>query len=612
MSQTDTQPPAPSSDDPATNLAATQLSLTPKLTDFLDLATLQEIQDAFTAATRLQTTIVAADGSPITAPTNTPQRDASNAALAHLISPEDLDHDTVTAPIMLEGKHIASINITPGTPDADETATENPPSPCSGTSLPATKHRKDFIALTQKLGLTPKPANQLLCAFDEALASQKAAAIQLLYQLASAITRLCYEEYQARLRARELSALYKLSSNLSNHQQLDDILEAAVHAIADILAVKAVSIRLLDKDDDTHLVPRAVHNLSPEYLTKGKIQLDTDNMFHDAISGQTVYVKDMTTDPRVLFPGDAASEGLASMLAVGITYQSKPIGTIQLFTAATRDFSHYEIHLTRAIADLLASAIETAQLQAQRKASRNMMRQIQLAASVQRRMLPKRTPKLPNIDIAARYIPSLDLAGDFYDFIHLDTSLGLAIGDAVGKGVAASLLMSSVRASLRAFAQDLYDLDEIMTRVNNALCRDTLDSEFATLWYGTLDPNTLRLTYASAGHDPPLLLRNGTIHQLDTGGMIVGVLPDTHYDKGLFDLEPGDTLLLYTDGLTDAFNPDQQKFGRTNLERALTTAAQTKHTAADILNHILWELRQHTQTHPATDDVTLITLRVTD
>ena len=152
------------------------------------------------------------------------------------------------------------------------------------------------------------------------------------------------------------------------------------------------------------------------------------------------------------------------------------------------------------------------------------------------------TPK--GFDIAARYVPSFDLGGDFYDFIDLDGHVGVAVGDVVGKGVAASLLMASVRASLRAYAQDVYDLDEVISRVNHALCRDTLDNEFATLWYGVLDPSRMRLTYCNAGHEPPLLYRDGNVYTLEAGGMIVGVDPTQAYQKGLWDLKPGDCLLL--------------------------------------------------------------------
>ncbi len=117
-------------------------------------------------------------------------------------------------------------------------------------------------------------------------------------------------------------------------------------------------------------------------------------------------------------------------------------------------------------------------------------RQLELAADVQRRMLPTAHVEKPGFDIAARYQPTMELGGDFYDYLDLNGHIGLTVGDVVGKGIAAALFMSAVRASLRAHAQQVYNLDEVVERVNKALCRDTRDNEFASLWYGVIDPLT--------------------------------------------------------------------------------------------------------------------------
>jgi sigma-B regulation protein RsbU (phosphoserine phosphatase) len=223
-------------------------------------------------------------------------------------------------------------------------------------------------------------------------------------------------------------------------------------------------------------------------------------------------------------------------------------------------------------------------------------------------MLPADVPVRPPFDIAARYVPSFELGGDFYDFIELEGHVGVAVGDVVGKGVAASLFMASVRASLRAYADDVYDLDEVISRVNVALCRDTLDNEFATLYYGVLDPATNRLTYCNAGHEPPLLMRKGEFIPLDIGGMILGVDELQRYDKSLIDLQPGDLLVMYTDGLIDAFNDRGEKFGRERLRRAMRDAAGK--SARDALHHILWEMRRFVGLQRSNDDTTLVVVRV--
>src|SRR5262249_38804111 len=161
--------------------------------------------------------------------------------------------------------------------------------------------------------------------------------------------------------------------------------------------------------------------------------------------------------------------------------------------------------------------------------------------------------------IAARYQPTFVLSGDFYDFMEMEGSLGLAIGDVVGKGLAAALMMSGVRASLRAHVQDVYHIDEVLARVNAALRRDPRDNEFVTLWYGVIAAEKRRLTYSPGGHEPTLVFRAtpgrapgpADIDELSIGGMALGIDPTQRYQRGTYDLHPGDVALLYTDGVTD-------------------------------------------------------------
>lgn len=249
-----------------------------------------------------------------------------------------------------------------------------------------------------------------------------------------------------------------------------------------------------------------------------------------------------------------------------------------------------------------------------------MKRQLRLAASVQRRMLPRAMPNQPPFDIAAHYAPSYDLGGDFYDFLELGGHLGILVGDVVGKGVPAALLMSAVRASFRAYAQDVYHIDEVLRRVNRALVRDTLDNEFATVWYGVVDPQSLRLTYCGAGHDWPLLVRvprdrpveDRDVQRLTADGMALGIDEDQKYPKGTFQLQPRDVLLIFTDGLHDATNFEGKRFGGTRLRNAVVEvlAAEPEASATRIVDHVLAQVRQHTGLSGRSDDLTVVVMRV--
>lgn len=567
-----------------------------QLTDFIDLRTLQELQDAFSALTNLSATIRDADGRPLTAPSDPATQKEADRILEWLVS-EELNRpqkDHLTAPIVVAGQTLGSITVP--IPNTQPTA------PSAGQSESAGSGPADPPAQKQNPDLGAAAPDH----------SRYAAAIQFLYLLANSIARLCYQEYELRRRVEELSTLYALSTVLSqsrsHRESLQHLLDTAAREAARTFGAKAASIRLLDEFNQ-ELRVQAVFNLSQRYLNKGSIRLDQSPLFQQALREGLAYVPDMRSDPRVVYPQEARREGLVSLLCAGIIFQGQPIGVLQIFSDRPRQFSRYESNLLAAMAQLLGAAIHNARLEEQRLEALRVERQLKMAADVQRRMLPDRLPSLPGFQIAARYVPSFELGGDFYDFLDLAGNLGIAVADVSGKGIAASLLMAAVRSSLRAFAQDLYDIDHIMMRVNKALCRDTKANEFATLFYGVIDPQTRRFTYCNAGHEPALILRNGIIHRLEAGGMVVGVDPDQKFEKGIWDMQPGDLMLIYTDGLMDAMNFSGQRFGRERIMEALRQCADK--SAHETASHILWEMRRFAGLNVRSDDTTLVVVRCT-
>ncbi len=581
--------PAPPAEVPATAPPR------PDLTDVLDIPTLQQIQDSFTALTRFSTTIRDADGNPVTRPSDMASLARSDRVLEFLIAGDVAAENKAgfVAPIVVNDEVLGSITIEAPTNEQGK--------------IPIAS-RGNFEKLTQALGLPAERAAEVIQIVEREVAPSRAASLQFLYLLANSIARLCYKDFELGKRVEELSALYRMSTVLAGHRNLQHVLDTAVQTAAEVMNVKAVSIRLID-DAGKSLIPRATCGLTDKYIHKGPINPERSEIFKKALAGDVVVVEDIPNDPRVLYPQYARDEGLASMLVAGMQFQGRPIGTVQVFTGEKRRFTRYERDLLKAMAQLLAAAIQHAKLDAMRRAAEQIQHQVRLAADVQKRMLPRGVPNVPPLDIAARYVPSAQLGGDFYDFIPLNGNLGVCVGDVVGKGVAASLLMASVRASLRAYTQDVYDLDEIISRVNIALSRDTRDNEFATLFYGVVDPTTRRMTYCNAGHEPTLLLRDGQFHVLDTGGMIVGIDPNQKYEKGVIDLKAGDMLLLYSDGLCDAQSFDGRRFGRQRIKDAMLAARETT-TAHDALSHVLWEMRRFAGLNDRTDDTTLVMIRV--
>ncbi|CAN0569481.1 unnamed protein product, partial [Laminaria digitata] len=262
--------------------------------------------------------------------------------------------------------------------------------------------------------------------------------------------------------------------------------------------------------------------------------------------------EDLSSDPRVLVPEKCREEKLVSFIGTGMVFDGQPIGVIRLYARQRRAFSAAERKLIRSIGESAAAAVEQARLLKMQARHRRTQRALRIAGAVQKRMLPEITPSFEGIQLAARYQPSQEIGGDFYDLFEVHDQLGIVVGDVVGKGVVAGMLMSAVRASLRAYAEISDELDLVMQRTNNAVCRDTTVSEFVTIWYGTICPKTRVLRSVVAGHDVPLLLRRG-----DSGhyqplkvpgeGTVVGVIQDEPYTMSTLELLPGDVLVAYTD-----------------------------------------------------------------
>ncbi len=584
--------PAPRVGRPADNEIADLVSLKEaSLTDFLDVDTLQDIQDSLASVAQVSACIRDARGQPLTQPTVSDRFQARSAAIAAAQrdgGPDSLNQP-FSAPIMVAGIRLGSISMEPH------------------------HHRIDAARadeLSTRFNIKPAQARELLelCASESAV--QRSAGIQFLQLLASAISRLCEQEMQLRRRIVELSTLFHISTITAEARGLAQTLDRVTQSVAQAMGAKACSLRLLDDQRD-ELVIKSVYNLSDAYLRKGPILVDKSGVDREALAGKVVQIVDMTTDPRIAYPEDARREGIASVLCTSLSYQGHPIGVIRVYTDTPKTFTSFEIRLLQSIANQAAAAIENARLQEEAIEKVRLQRQVQIAAEVQRRMIPGRAPSIKGFDIAALYVPCFELGGDFYDFIEFGPqSLGIAVADIVGKGLPASILMASARASIRAYASDIYDLDEVISRVNKAIVADTQSGEFVTLWYGTLELTSRRLTYAVAGHDPALLLRDGTIRELGPGGMVLGVDPNEKYGKHILDIKKGDCILIYTDGLTDAMNFNGESFGRARLREAYLRFADLP--AEQICRQLVWETRRFVGLNSRVDDTTLVVIKAVE
>ena len=529
-----------------------------RLTDFVDVATLQEIQDSFATVAGVKATITDAAGRVLTQPN--PSREFLRRQLV-------LGQSEERAPQREGAEFVAPISVG-----------------------------------DQQLGTIRMSTNGIR---GEA---KKGAAVQFLFLMANAIARLCFQEYQLRQRIHELTAVYNVAMMLADARDLQKVLQRTVKIVCEVMETKAASIRLVDPEKD-ELTIKSVYNLSNEYLNKGPVRMSTAQIDHLALSPIGFeYVRNMGTDPRVQYPQEAVREGIISMLSVGMRYKGKSVGVLRVYTAEEQAFSPLKIDLLKAVAAQAAAAIENARLLAESIEAEALEKQVSLAADVQKRMIPQTPPHIPGLDLASVYVPCFELGGDFFDFIPLpDDNVGLAVADVSGKGVPASLIMASVRAFLRAQVDNVYFLYEVLRRINLMLCRDTQLGEFVTLFYGVLDSRSRRFTYCNAGHSPPLVLRNGKVIELSTDNMVLGVNAEEKYEQSFIDLQKDDLLVLYTDGLTDAMNFRQETWGRQRLIQVFQKGGET---AEIVAQNILWEMRKFVGLARRTDDTTMIVVRV--
>lgn len=239
---------------------------------------------------------------------------------------------------------------------------------------------------------------------------------------------------------------------------------------------------------------------------------------------------------------------------------------------------------------------------------------LEMAREVQKAFLPQKPPSVPGLSCASFYEPARTIGGDYYDFLpHRDGAWGIAIGDVSGKGIGAALVMASLQAAIRA--QTLYapyKIQALMTNVNELLCRSAPDHFFASLFYAEYQPASRILTYVNAGHNAPIVLRGSldrrAVFPLNAGGVPVGMFEDSEYGSKIFQLETGDVLVAYTDGITDSENLAGDPFGHKRLVSILCDCPGKD--PQEILQHILGELSAHSAGSLQRDDMTLLVLQV--
>ncbi len=361
-----------------------------------------------------------------------------------------------------------------------------------------------------------------------------------------------------------------------------------------------------EANDGPAAVYRTLQAWQIEDIRNGQHSVDLDSADQ---SGKTDSLN-LDHRPLATDPPPWTSPELRAYAFVPLLIGGQAIGVLGLGNCEPRLLDDDELRFARLLANQAALSFEQARLQRVESQGQRMERELQQARRIQMSLLPGGYPVAPGWDFAATYESAREIGGDLYDFIDWpDTParVGLLIADVSGKGTAAALFMAHSRAMIRGAAQTQPSPAATLAQANVQITRDNHAMLFVSAFYAVLDTDTGRLTYANAGHNVPLIRRaDGTLEEVMSRGMVLGIMDDMEYDEDATVLAPGDTLVLYTDGITEAMDRASDLFGKVRLKEAIAAGGTD---AEAIIEAIIAAVKSYAAETPQADDLTIVAVR---
>ena len=403
---------------------------------------------------------------------------------------------------------------------------------------------------------------------------------------------------------RTLRTLAHLSQEFSSILALDELLRKIAKTIYALISFDAFSILLVDPE-----VKVLRHRFSERYdkrVNLDNIPLGKGITGFAAESRETVRVVDTLADPRYI----ASHPDIRSEVAVPLVVQDRVVGVMDIESEKIGFFTEEHVRLLGLLAPQIASSVENARLYEEIATREQRMEQdLKAARNVQAVLIPREAPPIDGLEVAVRLRPAREISGDVYDFFeHGPGQAIIAFGDVSGKGAAAALYGAMVSGLLRTLAQRRKGSAELLVQLNRVLRERKVEAQYVTLLILSWDHIEQTFVMANAGSAPPILLRKGEIHKLRVEGVPAGLLDDRKYDELTLHTQPGDLLLLYSDGITDQLDPTQEEYGRGRLNHVLKQVWNL--SAEEIVDAILADLDRFTAGAPAFDDQTLIAIVV--
>ncbi|HTP89128.1 MAG TPA: SpoIIE family protein phosphatase [Bryobacteraceae bacterium] len=328
---------------------------------------------------------------------------------------------------------------------------------------------------------------------------------------------------------------------------------------------------------------------------------------------RSLLISDVSDNRALMERHSIVQQQIRSMVAVPLQTEDRVIGLIYLDSPHfIHAFTNEDLNLLTVMANIAATRIEHVRLGEVEQAERALSRELSQAAEIQQGLLPSAAPKMAGLDLAGYNVPCRTVGGDYYDYIPcVDGRVAVMVGDVAGKGMPAALLMSNLQARAQILFDDPQDLGAVVARLNRIICQNCPGNRFITFFVAVVDPKSGEMTWCNAGHNPPILIRaNGEIEQLQGGGLILGIMPMAPYSHKTGKMNPGDMLVMFSDGVTEACQPGKdEEFGEDRLARL---ARDLRHQPAEtIMRSLIDTLMKWIGGAPAADDITLIVARKT-
>ena len=425
------------------------------------------------------------------------------------------------------------------------------------------------------------------------------------------IANLERDNLRLRRAVEELSIINEVASAVTSTWSLDKIVDSIVQKCVKHLDVDQGNLSLFEEEEEETALRTMVRRVDSR-LDSNPFRIGAQLSGWMLKNQAPLLINDIIADGRFQAISDD-DKPIRSLAAVPLRVKGRMIGILSAFNKHSDEgFTESDQRLLTIIAAQSTQVIEHARLYQEEQALLRMQQELELARNIQNNLLPKSPPNVPGYDMAGQSVSAENVGGDYFDFlVSEDHRLALCLGDVSGKGMPASLLMANVQATIRSQNLAGASAAECVERSNRLLFQSTDSDKFVTLFYGVIDTATKQLCYVNAGHNPPILVSGaGEVQRLESGGPVLGILPDFPYQEASVQLNPGDVLLVFSDGFSEAMDRGQEEFGEEKLIE-LTTQHRDK-SAVELIDRISESVQKHRGDAPQSDDMTIIALRLAD